>query len=192
MLYPKSESWSINELANVKINELKKTVTSFYDEWLLDTSRQVLYTTHENTFMYELIWFDHNWTPGAPVRIRRANKLSGVAGEELDDIFSELMRMADGQIVHAEIVSMNPNSRIRIHKDRGDALYLARRFHVPIKTNTKTFFIVEDEKFFLEEGKIYELNNSRYHGVRNESDETRIHLLIDVMPNEYFDLIEEL
>jgi len=192
MLHPKSDPWSINQVFSVAIDSLKETVLSFYDEWLLDTSRQALYTTHENTFMYELIWFDHNWRPGSPVRIRRTNELTGKAGEEIDHIFSELSRMVDGQIVHAEIVSMSANSRIRVHKDRGDALYLARRFHVPIKTNNKTFFIVEGEKFFLEEGKVYELNNSRYHGVRNESDEARIHLLIDVMPSECFDYIEEL
>jgi hypothetical protein len=191
MLYSKSDPWSINEISSVTINSLKETVLRFYDEWLLDTSRQALYATHENTFMYELIWFDHNWVPGSPVRLRQTNKLTGKASEELNNIFSKLSQTVDGQIVHAEIVSMSANSRIRTHRDLGDALYLARRFHVPIKTNSKIFFTVEDEKFFLEEGKIYELNNSKYHGVRNESDEARIHLLVDVMPNEYFEGIEE-
>ena len=192
MIYPKSDPWSINQVAFAKIDAIKETTLGFYEEWLLDTSRQALYTTHENTFMYELIWFDHDWRPGRPVRLRRTNKLTGDAGKEIEDIFSTLSETVNGEIVHAEIVSMNANSRIRVHKDRGDALYLARRFHVPIKTNEKTFFIVEDEKFFLEEGKIYELNNSRYHGVKNESNEARIHLLVDVLPYKYFESIEEL
>lgn len=191
MIYPKEHPWGVNQIATVDISALKQTVLGFYDEWLLDTSRQKLYATHENTFMYELVWFDHDWRPGSPLRLRHTNKLNGQAGKEIDTIFSKLSEMVDGAIVHAEIVSMSANSRIRTHRDLGDALYLARRFHVPLKTNNKTFFIVEGEKFFLEEGNIYELNNSKYHGVRNESEEARIHLLVDVMPNKHFDTIEE-
>lgn len=191
MIYPKSEPWRINQVLSAEIASLKRTALAFYDEWLLDTSRQELYTTHENTFMYELVWFDHDWRPGSPVRVRHTNTLSGEAGQELETIFFNLSKMVDGAIVHAEIVSMSANSRIRTHRDLGDALYLARRFHIPIKTNNKTFFVVEGEKFFLEEGKVYELNNSKYHGVRNEGEEARIHLLVDVMPNEHFDSVEE-
>lgn len=191
MIYPKDHPWSINQIATVGIGALKKTVLSFYDEWLLDTSRQKLYATHESTFMYELVWFDHDWRPGSPLKIRRSNTLNGQAGQEIEAIFSKLSEIVDGAVVHAEIVSMSANSRIRVHKDRGDALYLARRFHVPIKTNNKTFFTVEGEKFFLQEGNVYELNNSKYHGVKNESDEARIHLLIDVMPNQHFETIED-
>jgi aspartyl/asparaginyl beta-hydroxylase (cupin superfamily) len=80
---------------------------------------------------------------------------------------------------------MNPKSRVRTHKDIGDALYLLRRFHIPLKTNGQTFFVVENEQFFLQEGFAYELNNSKYHSVRNNGDESRIHLIVDLLPNEY-------
>jgi hypothetical protein len=187
MIYPKTSNWSINTIADCEVASIKQLVSSFYDEWLIDTSRQATFTTHENTFMYELIWSDYNWRPGLPVNPKVTNSLNGEAASELNNILSTLCKEVNGFVVRAEIISMNPRSRIRTHKDRGDALYLIRRFHVPLKTNKDAFFIVEGEKFFLEEGKVYELNNSRYHSVRNNSDEARIHLIVDLLPNEYLE-----
>lgn len=187
--YSKENSWRLNEVSLVLSNNVKESVLSFYDEWLLDTSRQEQFVTHENTFMYELINFDYSWRPGVEQVSKIINRLPDAAQKELEEIHKLLEEYADGKVIHAEIISMSPKSRIRMHKDRGDMLYLARRFHVPLKTNSQTFFIVEDEKFFLEEGRAYELNNVKYHGVRNNSDETRIHLIIDVIPKEYLDKV---
>lgn len=187
--YSKESSWRLNEVDLVLSHKVKESVLSFYDEWLLDTSRQEQFVTHENTFMYELINFDYSWRPGVVQASKKINSLPDNAQVELEQIYKLLEQYADGKVIHAEIISMKPKSRIRMHKDRGDMLYLARRFHVPLKTNSQTFFIVEDEKFFLQEGKAYELNNVKYHGVRNNSDETRIHLIVDVIPKEYLDKV---
>lgn len=183
--YTKESDWKISEVCSVKIDSLKKKVSEFYDEWLIDTSRQENYVVHENTFMYELLQFDYNWRPGQVAVPVKKNALTGPALVELVKIYNFLEAYVDGVVVHAEIISMNPKSRIRIHKDRGDMLYVARRFHAPLKTNSETFFIVDDETFYLSEGFLYELNNIKYHGVRNNSNEARIHLIIDVIPNIY-------
>jgi hypothetical protein len=183
--YTKEADWKILEICPVEVQKLKQTVEKFYNEWLLDTSRQKTYVVHENTFMYELLWFNYAWRPGQEVVVVEKNTLYDGARNELEQIYSKLEEYVDGTVVHSEIVSMNPKSRIRVHKDRGDMLYLARRFHVPLKTNKQAFFTVEDENFHLSEGKLYELNNIKYHGVRNDSDESRIHLIIDLLPQEY-------
>lgn len=185
----KEDNWKIIKISDVEINSISSEVLQFYNEWLIDTSRQEKFTTHENTFMYELIAFDYAWRPGQIKKSTCINKLNDLSQNELQKIYNLLENYVDGKVVHSEIISMKPNSRIRIHKDRGDMLYIARRFHVPIKTNLKTFFIVDDEKFFLESGYVYELNNVKYHGVKNESDEYRIHLIIDVIPTEHLDKV---
>jgi hypothetical protein len=135
--------------------------------------------------MYELISFDYNWRPGLKTEAKTANTLGDNSKTELNQIYNLLEQHAAGRVVHSEIISMNPKSRIRTHKDIGDALYLLRRFHIPLKTNDQTFFTVEEEQFFLQEGAAYELNNSKYHSVRNNSDDSRIHLIIDVLPSKY-------
>ena len=80
---------------------------------------------------------------------------------------------------------MSANSRVRDHKDRSDVLYLSRRFHIPLKTNPMCFFTVNDQTVNMLEGNLYEINNTKWHNVRNASSENRIHLIIDIMPNEH-------
>lgn len=186
-LMPKSDPWRIVKIGDVDIASIKKEVAGFYDEWLIDTSRQKTFTTHEHTFVYGLLDFSYGWRPGKPEKSITLNKLNDSAQKELKMIYDLLEEYASGKVVKSEIISMNPKSRIRMHRDRSDMLYLGRRFHIPIKTNPQAYFIVEDEKFFLEEGHAYELNNSRYHAVRNDSDESRIHLIVDVIPDMYLE-----
>jgi len=183
----KHDKWGIIHLFDVSLTNLKLEILQFHNEWLTDTSRQTVFTTHEHTFMYKLINFDYDWYPKKSCSTKIINRLSAESMIELKNIYDALEKYCDGRVVHSEIINMKPNSRIRIHKDRGDLLYVARRFHIPIKTNPETFFIVDDEKYFLDEGSLYELNNIQYHGVVNNSEEYRIHLIIDVLPSEFCD-----
>lgn len=187
--YSKEGPWRLVKIATVDCEQIQREVSGFYEEWLLDTSRQEAFVTHENTFMYELTAFDYNWRPGSFAESKTINTLGVGAQLQLLEIYKLLEKYADGKVVHSEIVSMSPLSRIRTHKDIGDALYLIRRFHVPLKTNDQAFFIVEGERFFLKEGIAYELNNSKYHSVRNNSKETRVHLIIDVLPSGYVESV---
>ena len=139
--YSKEADCRLIELAPVACNYIKQEVLGFYDEWLLDTSRQEKFTTHEKTFMYELLSFDYNWRPMLTTESKAINKLGSDSSGELAAIYSLLEQYVDGRVVHSEIISMNPKSRIRAHRDIGDALYILRRFHVPLKTNDQTFFI---------------------------------------------------
>lgn len=186
-IMPKSDPWKIIKIGNLNVEFIKKEVLGFYDKWLIDTSRQKIHTTHEHTFAYILLDFDYAWRPGQLAKSVIVNKLTDFAEKELNLIYKLLEESVDGKVVKSEIISMNPKSRIRTHRDRSDMLYVARRFHVPIKTTPETFFIVEEENFFLEEGCVYELNNSKYHAVRNNSSEFRIHLIVDVIPNAYLE-----
>jgi hypothetical protein len=47
-------------------------------------------------------------------------------------------------------------------------------------------FTVFNKSVNLKEGICYELNNAIPHSVENNSADSRIHLIIDVLPNKYF------
>jgi len=189
--FSKEGPWKINNFGIVKIDNIKKEAIQYVDEWLIDISRQKTYQTHEDTFMYQLKELDYNWNMIDKVKSTSPNNLKTKdANYEIKKIYDKLELLAQGKVVRSELINMNPNSRIRAHKDRGDLLYISRRFHVPIFTNSKCVFIVEKEYFHLEEANVYELNNRKYHAVENFSDENRIHLIIDVLPHEYTRNIE--
>lgn len=182
----KRHGWNFLEVDNAKIDGIRNEVLEFYEQWLFDTTRQETFETHQHTFAFEMIELDylHGLDMPGVCKVKRTLSTKD-AKDELAKIYSKLESMVDGKVVRSELVSMNPKSRIRTHKDRSDLLYVSRRFHIPIKTNSDVVFVTGGETRHLEEGKIYELNNIKYHSVHNRSSETRIHLIVDVLPRQY-------
>jgi len=54
------------------------------------------------------------------------------------------------------------------------------RLHIPIKTNDEVYFYCGDETVNMKEGECWLMDNSELHGVINNGDDYRIHLVIDV------------
>lgn len=70
--------------------------------------------------------------------------------------------------------------KINDHVDRDHTILIhGHRLHIPIITNELVKFMVNYEYKYLEKGYIYEINNALVHGVENNSNEDRIHLIID-------------
>lgn len=182
----KSENWGIIHHDNFRVDSIKHEVESYYVEWLSDISRQQQYMTHENTFMYQLCELDYMWSmkDDAMCNTKNSFKTEG-ARSELDVIYKYLEQEFNGRVIRCEVINMNADSRVRDHKDRSDVLYLSRRFHIPIKTNPLCFFTVNNETVNMLEGNLYEINNTKWHNVKNLSSENRIHLIVDVMPIEH-------
>lgn len=58
------------------------------------------------------------------------------------------------------------------------------RLHIPIITADGVHFFVKQKRYFLEPSHLYELNNAVVHSVVNNSDVERVHLLVDMLPEE--------
>jgi hypothetical protein len=182
----KKESWGIIDYGQVSIDNIILEVLSYHSEWLIDQSRQKTYQTHKDTSFFQLKKMSYNWTINSKGKSYTVNNLKNKkAQEELEHIYSLLEKMFDGKIIRAELITMNPNSRIRTHRDRGDILFLARRIHIPIKTNKDVIFKVNKDLLNMKVSNIYEINNFQYHSVINNSEEERVHLIIDVLPKEF-------
>lgn len=186
MILDKQGSWKINHFGIMKTDAIKKEVQGYVDEWLIDISRQTTYQTHENTFMYQLKKLDYDWNLVDKIKSVSPNNFKTEdANKEVKEIYNKLEDLVQGKVIRSEVINMSPRSRIRTHKDRSDLLYISRRFHIPLITNESCIFVVDNEPFHLKESNIYELNNSKYHSVQNSSDQNRLHLIVDILPNEY-------
>jgi len=73
-----------------------------------------------------------------------------------------------------------PNSNIGFHADGGPFLEECNRIHIPLKTNKDVYYIIENQKSNWIVGNIYEFDNTRLHGVENNSDKERIHLMFNL------------
>ena len=57
-------------------------------------------------------------------------------------------------------------------------------FTYPLSLPTAFIFFVRRKRYFLEPAHLYELNNGVMHSVVNESEVERVHLLVDMLPEE--------
>ena len=169
----KKDNWGIFHHGFLEVDLIKKEIASYYAEWLLDTSRQDKYITHEKTFMYQLCELDYMWSMVETGYRNTINSFKTIGAQnELKKIYELLEKKFYGRVVRCEIINMSANSRLRDHKDRSDVLYYSRRFHIPLKTNSLCFFTVNKETVNMLEGNLYEINNTKWHNVKNASSES--------------------
>ena len=89
----------------------------------------------------------------------------------------------NGFIVRMMLAKLIAGGKILSHTDVGFSLQNTHRVHVPIVTNDQVDFFVGGEKKNMRAGELWEINNASAHAVENRSDEDRIHLIVDWMPN---------
>ena len=80
----------------------------------------------------------------------------------------------------AFLARLHPRSEIGMHQDKGNFLTKCNRIHFPLQTNSQVAYCIDDQEYYWQRGKAYEFDNTRLHGVRNRSDETRIHLVVNL------------
>lgn len=79
-----------------------------------------------------------------------------------------------------------PGSRIKEHKDFfmgfEDGVV---RLHIPVVTNERVEFYLENERLTMKEGELWYLDFSKKHRVENNGDADRVHLVIDCKVNDW-------
>jgi hypothetical protein len=80
------------------------------------------------------------------------------------------------------IVNLKPFGKVSLHIDPNVYFEKFSRFHVPFKTNKLVYFSGEDLniKEHMPLKHLCRLNNRLPHQLINESDENRIHLIVDM------------
>src|SRR5215471_12777122 len=84
-----------------------------------------------------------------------------------------LMRLGAGSVI-------KPHSDFDLDVEHGSV-----RLHVPIVTNDRVDFRLNGERVTLREGECWYLRLSDQHSVTNGGDTDRVHLVIDVVVNEW-------
>lgn len=105
--------------------------------------------------------------------------------------FKELLDTFDCPHGRIRIMKLMPDSIIRMHRDTfeevSDYAFGQVRLHIPIITNDKVKFTVDDKDYHLKEGRLYYVNFSKKHYVRNDGKEPRTHLVLDLKVNDFLD-----
>ncbi|MBK6937498.1 MAG: aspartyl/asparaginyl beta-hydroxylase domain-containing protein [Chitinophagaceae bacterium] len=100
--------------------------------------------------------------------------------------FKEVLATFQCPIKAVRLLKLNAGSVIKEHRDaelcfeKGEV-----RIHIPIVTNDKVAFLLDNEKFNLREGECWYMNFNLPHAINNNSNAARIHLVIDAVVNEW-------
>lgn len=79
----------------------------------------------------------------------------------------------------ARVTCLKSHSKSLVHKDADTTEYMAR-LHLPLWSNEKCVFICEGKHLYMEPGKAYLIWANQWHQIRNDSDEDRYHIIMDV------------
>lgn len=86
------------------------------------------------------------------------------------------------------LLALAPGSTIKEHRDRGLSYENGCfRLHIPIITDEKVDFIVDNTRLQMEAGSLWYANFDLPHSVHHHGAMRRIHLVIDGLRNEWTD-----
>ncbi|NDB82075.1 MAG: hypothetical protein EB127_04940 [Alphaproteobacteria bacterium] len=178
------EDFNVKKHAEYDVSKLNDYISKFSDEWLLDTSRQERPNTpHKYTNTYNVYNTSIQWKKGQEFVVKKVSTDTTLL-ELLEPILQDLEKIHNGVRGNVLLIKLKAKEDVALHEDAGDYLMLSRRNHVPIITSGNVVFGVGSERINMQIGECWEINNYRFHWVDNDSDIDRVHLLVDIMPNE--------
>ncbi|MFY7908859.1 MAG: aspartyl/asparaginyl beta-hydroxylase domain-containing protein [Emticicia sp.] len=102
--------------------------------------------------------------------------------------FNEVIQFFQCPKEAVRLLALSPQSYIKEHTDHR-AGYENRNFriHVPLQSNEKVEFVVNNQQLPMKIGECWYANFNLPHSVRNDGENERIHLVIDCLSNEWSD-----
>jgi len=105
--------------------------------------------------------------------------------DEWKDVLLPIMKQAAKSLGYknyrfprAMLARLPAGGEISGHSD-GGANHHIHKIHVPLITNSETIFHVGSQARHLPVGEIFEVNNKRFHAVRNDGELDRIHFIFE-------------
>lgn len=178
------ESFNFIFHGNFNINPIVEHLKKYNSEWFLNTTRQDAFGVHKYTNSIFIYDHDANWKKNTKYSIEKATN-----DEDMLNLISPIIKVLEekhnGKVGKVLFIRLSSSKNIDKHVDVGDYLESIRRHHVPIITNDNVSFVVGNETKTMRIGEIWEVNNNKMHEVLNAGDDERVHLLIDIIPNNY-------
>jgi len=109
--------------------------------------------------------------------------------KEEDDLSKEVWKIAKlikdkfaakSKITKLFLAKLKPNGFISTHTDDGN-LAKIHRCHLVVKSNDLCIFTIKNNNYIFPVGLVFEVNNTELHSVMNNSNEDRIHLIVDIL-----------
>ena len=162
------------------VEALRKKIEEIPAGRWLESGRERLFAVHKDTQSVLLVLFE-DFKHEKPDFLEFYFELQNELKPLVDYVAGYYQN--NGFIVRLVLAKLLAGGKIPHHTDAGFSLLNCHRVHIPIITNDEVAFFVGGEEKNMQLGEFWEINNSVDHAVENRSDEDRIHIIIDWMPN---------
>ncbi len=155
--------------------------------WSEFVVRQELFEPHRHTQTIPLLFdLDGRHTdPSSWPRFAQLKSALDPVLEAIENANRDAQVGEDGYFIRIILTRLSPRSTIAPHQDGGYSMLRSHRYHVALTTNNLVEFEIDGKVQHFAAGEIWEINNRHTHAVRNQSDESRIHVILDyVVPGE--------
>ena len=88
-----------------------------------------------------------------------------------------------GIVSRLALVRLPGGAKIKKHVDAHEMAAKAHRLHVALSGSPSVYYKIDNRKFTMQAGHVYDFNNRLPHAVRNDGRSARINLFVDYYPN---------
>lgn len=105
-----------------------------------------------------------------------------VIGNPVFELLSKaLVNLQIAELGRVMIVALKPGGAIQQHRDEGSYADHYSRFHLVVSSSDGNTFTCADESVHMKTGELWWFDHQDEHHVRNDSNEERIHIIIDAV-----------
>jgi len=170
---------SIRELGSVDIAELQRLVSQLSEDvWNAEDERKenrFFCFNHTRHIVFQFIsGGDPRNSYCKPIWNFWKNKVLPIM-DAVTEIYG-YQQQAYAKVMLARLAAGHAIDR---HRDQGLSNHLTHKIHVPLQTNSQTKMFIKPDEYHLETGRAYEVNNLIGHGVENNGDTDRVHLIFE-------------
>ena len=98
----------------------------------------------------------------------------------------EVLSFFECEKTSVRFLKLTPGSVIKPHSDERLSFFVGYvRLHIPVLTNDKVEFVADGEGLKMQPGECWFADFSRTHSVANRGDQDRVHLIIDLIVNDW-------
>jgi len=148
------------------------------EEWMENALRQQQFAVHKDTESLVLKWCA-NSSVDSPVETTRHYADCEALLQPVMALIQKEYQYEKPIVRKAMFAKLKAGGEIVPHMDGAIALRMVHRIHIPIVSNEKVHFFIDDVDHHFKVGEVVEIDNTRFHAVRNLGGQDRVHLIID-------------
>ena len=173
---------NLEEIGTIDISAVQSTLNEHPELWDECDYRQKSYDKHQHTKSIMCIWSGQKKLEPQVLIYKNNYKMFEPFINELLPKLKEHFNWKKPMFIYkAMFAKLTAKKEILPHIDMSRPLRKPQRIHVPIFTEDHLVYTnIGKETYHLKAGTIYNFNNTRRHGIKNDSTTDRVNFIIDV------------